>query len=206
MTNLLHIQRQTATELYRQVRHETSALSEASSIIPLALVKFEDLVLLMHNMESFYQAVQSLSNGVLSPKLISPEHFQHVLIQREGRITILTSGKLKILRKKGHTLLSHAWFHCESTKWRLVRPYSCTIRSTGKNFNPIWNTYVAGTGSKLKTLYNCNQLTQIRCIQSWIKIFFGISVKTTHHDVQIVIFQPDTLSSCLLYTSPSPRD
>jgi len=100
MTSLLHIQRQTQAELYRQIKHETSVLSEESSIIALALVKFDDLVILMDNLESFYQAVQSLSNGVLSPELISPEHFEHVLIQIEGRITILTSGKLKLLRKK----------------------------------------------------------------------------------------------------------
>jgi len=54
----------------------------------------------MDNMESFYQAVQLLTNGMLSPELISPEHFEHVLIQIGGRITILTSGKLHVLRNK----------------------------------------------------------------------------------------------------------
>ena len=80
MTKLLHIEKQTRTELYREVKHETSVLSKESSIIALALVKFEDLVMLMDNLESFYQAVQLLNNGMLSPELISPEHFEHVLI------------------------------------------------------------------------------------------------------------------------------
>ena len=80
MTNLLHIQRQEVVELYRQVKHETSTLSEQSLIIALALVKFEDLVLLMDNLKSFYQAVQLLSNGILCPELISTDHFEHVLI------------------------------------------------------------------------------------------------------------------------------
>ena len=100
MTKLFHIKRQTRGELYRQVKHETSVLSEKSLIIALALVKFEDLVILMDNLESFYRAVQSLNNGILSSELISPEHFEHVLIQIQGRITILTSGKLKLLRRK----------------------------------------------------------------------------------------------------------
>jgi len=100
MTNLLHIQRQEVEELYRQVKHETSTLSEQSSIIALALVKFEDFVILMDNLESFYLAVQLLSNGILSSELISPVHFEHVLIQTQGRLTILTSGKLHVLRNK----------------------------------------------------------------------------------------------------------
>jgi len=100
MSNLLHIQRQTATELYRQIRAETFTLSKASFIIAMALVKFEDLVLLMDNLQSFYHGIQLLSNGILSPELISPGHFEHVLLQIYGRIKILTSGKLHMLRNK----------------------------------------------------------------------------------------------------------
>jgi len=57
MTNLFHIERQTQAELYRQINYETTALNEKCSIIALALVKFDDLVILMDNLESFYQAV-----------------------------------------------------------------------------------------------------------------------------------------------------
>ena len=42
MTNMIDLQKQTMTELYAQVREETSALDHASSLIVLALAKFKE--------------------------------------------------------------------------------------------------------------------------------------------------------------------
>jgi len=50
MTNMIDLQRQTVTELYTQVREETSALNHASSLIAMALARFEEYFLLLNNL------------------------------------------------------------------------------------------------------------------------------------------------------------
>jgi len=100
MRNLLYIQRQTARELYRQIKEETSTLSQANFIIALALVKVEDFMLLMDDMESFRHGVKLLSNEILSSKVTPPKHFKYVLEQIHGRIRVLTAGRLRVLRDK----------------------------------------------------------------------------------------------------------
>jgi len=79
MMNMMDLQRQTMTELYAQVREETLALDHASSLIALALAKFEEYSLLLDNLNAFRLGIELLSNGFLSPKLIRPTQLRNVL-------------------------------------------------------------------------------------------------------------------------------
>jgi len=77
--NMISLQRETMSELYAQVQEETSALDHTSSLIALALARFEQYSLLIDNLDAFWFEIELLSNGFLSPELIRPIELRNVL-------------------------------------------------------------------------------------------------------------------------------
>jgi len=82
------------------VREETSALDHASSLIALALARFEKYSLLLNNLDAFRLGIKLLSNGFLSPELIRPTELRNVLNHINQKVSGLTVDGLHIFRKE----------------------------------------------------------------------------------------------------------
>jgi len=100
MTNMIDLQKQTVTELYAQVRKETFALDHASSLIAIALARFEEYFLLLNNLDAFRLGIELLSSGFFSPELIRPNELRNVLNHINRKVDVLTVGGLHVLRKE----------------------------------------------------------------------------------------------------------
>ena len=100
MKNMIDLQRQTVTELYAQLREETSALDHASSLIGLALARFEQYPLLLDNIDAFRLGIELLSNGFLSPELIRLIELRNVLDHINRKVGVLTVDGQHVLRKE----------------------------------------------------------------------------------------------------------
>ena len=97
---MIDLQKQTMTELYAQVRKETSALDYASSLTALALARFQEYSLLLNNLDAFRLSIELLSNGFLSPELIRSNELRNVLNHINQNVGDLTVDGLHVLRKE----------------------------------------------------------------------------------------------------------
>ena len=61
------------------MREETSAVDHASSLIAIALARFEEYFLLLNNLDAFRLGIELPSSGFLSPELIRPNELRIVL-------------------------------------------------------------------------------------------------------------------------------
>jgi len=112
MMNMIDLQRQTVTELYAQVREETSALDHASSLITMALARFEEYVLLLNNLDAFRFGIDLLTSGFLSPELIRPNELRSVLDHVNRKVDVPTADGLHVLRKEAlHYYLLYTTLH-----------------------------------------------------------------------------------------------
>jgi len=100
MTNMIDLQKQTVTELYAQVREETSALDHASSLIAIALARFKEYSLLLNNLDAFRLGIELLSFGFLSPELIRLNELRNVLDHVNRKVCVLTVDGLHVLCKE----------------------------------------------------------------------------------------------------------
>jgi len=77
-----------------------AALDHTSSLIALALAKFEKYSLLLNNLDAFRLGIKLLSSGFLSPKLIRPNELRNVLDHVDRKVGVLTVDGLHVLCKE----------------------------------------------------------------------------------------------------------